>query len=78
MSGKPNDKMFKTMIKKYGSEEKARDWFRSIGQAGGLAKVPKGFALMPREKVVKAGAVGGSNSTRFGVKNGQGKRYKKW
>ena len=59
-----------TNKRKYGE-----DFYRNIGRMGGVAKVPKGFALMPREKVVKAGAVGGSNGTRLGVKNGQGKKH---
>lgn len=49
MAGKPNDKMFKTMVEKHGSEEAARAWFRSIGSLGGKAPSdkPKGFAANP-------------------------------
>ena len=63
MAGKPNDKMFKTMVEKHGGEEAAREWFRSIGRRGGLAKVPKGFALNP-ELAKTCGAKGGRISKR--------------
>ena len=43
MSGKPNDKMFKTMIHKHGSEEEAREWYRSIGKMGGKKSRGGGF-----------------------------------
>ncbi len=59
-----------TNKRKYGE-----NFYQRIGKTGGLAKVPKGFALMPREKVVKAGKAGGTNSTRLGVKNGEGKGH---
>ncbi len=44
---------------KYGS-----DFYHKIGSKGGSAKVPKGFALMDKEKVRDAGAKGGSVSRR--------------
>ena len=37
MAGKPNGKMFKTMVAKHGSEEAARAWFRTVGAKGGRA-----------------------------------------
>lgn len=59
MAGKPNDKMFKTMVAKHGSEEGARNWFRNIGSIGGRAKNPnKGFGGN-RELARAAGAKGG-------------------
>ena len=63
MAGKPNDKMFKTMVEKHGGEEAAREWFRSIGRRGGSVKVPKGFALNP-ELAKTSGAKGGRISKR--------------
>lgn len=63
MAGKPNDKMFKTMVKKHGSDEAARAWFRAVGRRGGLAKVPKGFALNPKLASL-SGAKGGRISKR--------------
>ena len=44
MSGKPNDKMFATMVKKHGSEEAARAWFKRIGALGGARGTDGGFA----------------------------------
>lgn len=41
------------------------DFYKNIGSKGGSAKVPKGFALMPREKVMLAGKKGGSISRRY-------------
>lgn len=52
-----------TMKERYGT-----DYYRSIGEKGGKAKVPKGFALNP-ERARKAGAIGGKKSSRKGVKN---------
>lgn len=63
MAGKPNTKMFATMVEKYGSEEAAREFFRTIGSRGGKARVPKGFATN-REMARIAGAIGGSISRR--------------
>jgi len=40
------------------------DYYKKIGQKGGSAKVPKGFARMPKEKVMLAGEKGGSISRR--------------
>lgn len=40
------------------------DYYARIGALGGAARVPKGFAMMPREKVVAAGLKGGRNSKR--------------
>lgn len=42
------------------------DFYVRAGSLGGVAKVPKGFALMSREKVRAAGAKGGTNSRRGG------------
>lgn len=41
MSGKPNDKMFKTMTEKLGSENAARAYFAEIGARGGSAPTDK-------------------------------------
>ena len=60
-----------TNKRKYGE-----DFYRNIGRMGGVAKVPKGFALMPKEKVIQAGVIGGTKSRRVGVKGGQGKKHK--
>lgn len=76
MSGKPNDKMFQTMIKKHGSEEAARAWFRSIGSKGGIKSVGGGFAsdivgedgLTGLERARIVGRLGGMRSRR-GKKN---------
>ncbi len=63
MSGRPNDKMFKTMIQKHGSEEAAREWFRKIGTKGGKSSHTGGFAANP-ELARIAGAIGGRKSRR--------------
>ena len=38
------------------------DFYRVIGEKGGRAKVPKGFALMPLEQRRENGRKGGSKS----------------
>lgn len=43
MAGKPNGKVFKTMVEKHGSEEAARAWFREIGSRGGRNGTTGGF-----------------------------------
>lgn len=63
MAGKPNDKIFKTMVEKHGSEEAARAWFRSIGSKGGKASTTGGFAANP-ELAKIAGSIGGRISKR--------------
>lgn len=63
MAGRPNDKMFKTMVEKHGSEEAARNWFRSIGAIGGRNGNTGGFAAN-RELAVIAGRKGGKISRR--------------
>ena len=78
MSGKPNDKMFATMVKKHGSEEAARAWFKRIGALGGARGTDGGFAKKApcNCKLIKgqhtkpqcAGKVGGQRSSRLGVK----------
>lgn len=40
------------------------DYYKVIGALGGKAKVPKGFALMDKQKLVKASAKGGRISRR--------------
>lgn len=62
MAGKPNDKMFKTMVEKHGSEEAARAWFRSIGSKGGKNGTTGGFAYMAKndpERLKEVSAKGG-------------------
>lgn len=39
-------------------------FYADIGSVGGRARVPKGFACMPREKVSEAGRKGGRISKR--------------
>lgn len=39
-------------------------FYERIGKLGGSAKVPKGFAVMPFNKVSAAGRRGGANSRR--------------
>ena len=63
MACKPNDKIFKTMVEKHGSEEAARAWFRSIGSKGGKASTTGGFAANP-ELARIAGSKGGKISRR--------------
>ena len=59
-------------------EKQGKDWYRKIGKIGGSAfrENPRWFALHP-DLAKTAGAKGGKNSTRAGIKNGQGKRWKK-
>lgn len=38
------------------------NFYKQIGRLGGLAKVPKGFSMMPKEKVSAAGRKGGKVS----------------
>lgn len=74
MAGKPNDKMFKTMVEKHGSEEAARAWFRSIGSKGGKNGTTGGFATKEpcncsivageHTKPQCAGTIGGKTSKR--------------
>ena len=73
MAGRPNDKMFKTMVEKHGSEEAVREWYRGIDRLGGLATDrPKGFAsnlkdskgMTGRDRASVYGAVGGRKSRR--------------
>lgn len=59
MAGKPNDKVTKTIIERYG-----RDHWRRAGRLGGLKKGPKGFATMSHDKVSAAGRRGGLISRR--------------
>ena len=56
-----------TMMEKLGGEEAYKQYFKDIGVQGGMARVPKGFALSG--KASEAGKVGGSVSKR-GKKNG--------
>jgi len=43
--------------------------FKKIGRKGGMARVSKGFAVMPLEKRREAAAKGGAKSRRIGGKN---------
>jgi len=63
MSGRPNEKMFNTLIKKHGSEELAREWFRTIGARGGKVTGNKGFATN-RKLASISGRIGGLTSRR--------------
>lgn len=51
----------KIMLDKYGE-----DYYSQIGAKGGKAQVFKGFAIMDKEKVSKAGRLGGSISRKNG------------
>ena len=51
-------------------EKYGENYYGNIGAMGGQAKVPKGFALMDRQKVVEAGRKGGTISRRRGGKYG--------
>ena len=46
-------------IRKYGE-----DYYQKIGAKGGAKKVPKGFALMDRNKLIKLSVKGGTISRR--------------
>lgn len=73
-----NEKWRATMLAKYGSAEELHKSMQRMGQKGGSAfrETPRWFALHPN-LAKTAGAKGGENSTRAGIKNGQGKRWKK-
>lgn len=61
-----------TNKKKYG-----KDFYRNIGRKGGISpkrQGPRGFALMTPGQRREAGAKGGRNSDRTGIKNGEGKK----
>lgn len=61
-------KMRQTMIKKHGSEEAMREWYRNLGRKGGSVKGTQGgFASMTPEQRSEAGRKGG--------KAGKGKTY---
>lgn len=66
MSGKPNDKLMKTLAKKHGSDEAARAWLASIGAIGGKNSKGGGFAQgeAGRERARIYGAIGGRISRR--------------
>ena len=64
MAGKPNDKMFKTMVEKHGGEEAAREWFSSIGRRGGSVKGTQGGFAHPSANPSLAGAKAGRISKR--------------
>jgi len=67
MPGRPNAAMFQTMIEKHGSEENAREWFRTIGQIGGRNNNGKGGfgqGEAGRERARASGALGGKLSRR--------------
>lgn len=63
MSGRPNKKMFATMVKKHGSEEAAREWFRTIGSRGGQNGTTGGFAA-DNVRARISGAMGGRYSRK--------------
>jgi general stress protein YciG len=44
--------------------KKNPNFYRDIAKLGGLAKVPKGFACMDKDKVIEAGRLGGKVSKR--------------
>lgn len=74
MSGKPNDKWLKTMVKKMGSREAVKEWQQVIGAIGGRKSRHGGFAKkafcncelidVPHTKPQCAGKKGGAISKR--------------
>ena len=58
-------KAARTNMNRYGD-----DWYCKIGQQGGRAKVPKGFAL-DHERASNAGRKGGKISKRGKAKNNE-------
>lgn len=62
-----------TIMEKYGT-----NFYQKTGKMGGsvFRKAPRWFALHP-DLAKAAGAKGGRASTRKGVKNGEGKKWKK-
>lgn len=44
--------------------ENDKNFYRRIAAIGGRKKVPKGFAMMDKEKVIEAGRRGGTVSRR--------------
>ena len=64
----------KTMSEKFGGEDGIHEKMRLVGSKGGQKKgVKKGFALNPALAKI-AGRKGGKNSSRAGVRNGEGKK----
>lgn len=58
-------KMMQTIVRKYGLTDDGRSKMHTeAGALGGKAKVPKGFALMDKQKLVEASAKGGRISRR--------------
>lgn len=70
-----------TMIERFGSKEAIHDHMVAIGKKGGKLSQGGGFAstkvgvdgLTGRERARLVGAIGGLNSTRIGVRNGEGR-----
>lgn len=70
-----------TMIERFGSKEALHDHMVAIGKKGGKLSQGGGFAstkvgvdgLTGRERARLVGAIGGLNSTRIGVRNGEGR-----
>jgi len=52
-------KMKQTMIERLGGEEAYRQYVVERGRKGGLAKVPKGFALWDKKALREIGQKGG-------------------
>lgn len=59
-------------------EKHGEDFYKKIGKIDGsvFREAPRWFALHPDLAKI-AGAKGGRTSTRKGIKNGEGKRWKK-
>lgn len=66
MSGKPNDKTFKTLVSKHGSEEAARAWLASIGSIGGSHGRGPGYG-----GGFSAGEAGRARARRYGGAGGR-------
>lgn len=67
----------KTMEERHGGKNGVHRMMQVMGSKGGQTKTstPKGFAADPKLASI-AGAIGGSISSRAGVRNGEGKKKK--
>lgn len=84
-SDRATSKWRATMLAKYGGEEGLNKKMKEIGRKGGMASTNGGFAsdkigpdgLTGRERARRVGKIGGMTSRRTGVKNYQGKSYRR-
>lgn len=59
MRSKRAERLYHTMLQKFGSDEAIKKWYKERGSRGGRAKVPKGFARVGREQHLEASRRGG-------------------